>query len=306
MNESGFEFTPRSIRKRFLIRVTPRIAQKLLDRNTDNPRRLYQPDVNRYASDMANGRWSSANGVEPIKLSRSGKLINGQHRLTAIVQSGITVDMWLETGLDDEAARHLDQGRVRSHADLARISHPDSKVGDSLNIQTARLFGRMIRREWGSAVRQSYASDEPLLIATCDAVEVIKKRIHRSLAPKSTSAPVKAAMVFNYLLARDLGSREAVLELIDRWCNRPGKPPTPLHTAFDRKHRENPSGQEERLRRFMEATPLFDPNVNQRSTRVMLSAGREDQEAREKIRRHVIAALGDAGIRASDGYEEAA
>lgn len=62
--------------------ITPDIAKEMLERNLNN-RSVSPSRVDMYADDMARGEWQ-ANG-EAICFNESGNLINGQHRLMAVV-----------------------------------------------------------------------------------------------------------------------------------------------------------------------------------------------------------------------------
>jgi hypothetical protein len=94
--------------------VGPPDASAWLERNENN-RALGGATVDRYASYMARGRWR-LNG-EPVILSSSGRLLDGQHRLAAVVKSGLHVPMVVLSGLEDDAFKTLNQGKTRSGAD---------------------------------------------------------------------------------------------------------------------------------------------------------------------------------------------
>lgn len=77
--------------------ITPVIAKKYLEANSDNPRRINQNVVAAYAQDMKAGKWFM-NG-EPIVFDEEGRLRNGQHRLTAIVKADVAVDILVVRGV---------------------------------------------------------------------------------------------------------------------------------------------------------------------------------------------------------------
>ena len=95
-------------------RVTPALAKTMLESNTGNFRPVDISRVKRYSFDMKSGSWMT-NG-ESIKFSASGLLLDGQHRLHAIVLAGITVDMLVIEGLDESVAISMDKGASRSIA----------------------------------------------------------------------------------------------------------------------------------------------------------------------------------------------
>ena len=65
--------------------VTPDMARTYLKSNTHN-RPLDAARVSKYAADMRAGRWLVS--PETISFDEHGVLLNGQHRLGAIVESG--------------------------------------------------------------------------------------------------------------------------------------------------------------------------------------------------------------------------
>jgi hypothetical protein len=98
--------------------VTPALAKEWLNRNTHN-RKVRARAVFDYARDMAAGNWKH-NG-EAIKFSRSGALLDGQHRLLAIVESGVAVELLVVNDLDDDAQETMDSGRRRTTGDALNL-----------------------------------------------------------------------------------------------------------------------------------------------------------------------------------------
>lgn len=99
--------------------ITPAIAALLLEGNANN-RPLSKGYVDAYAEDMKSGEWC-LNG-ESIKLLEleSGKhiLLDGQHRLAAVVKSGVTIkSLVVVFSKSDEAVKYVDNGRKRSYKD---------------------------------------------------------------------------------------------------------------------------------------------------------------------------------------------
>lgn len=103
--------------------VTPKKAIQWLKRNIAN-RPLSDRTSKKYADIMRRGRWR-LNG-ETIKFNRNGDLIDGQHRLTACVESGCSFDVYVVRGLEHDAFDTIDQGKLRTAGDvLARRGEPN-------------------------------------------------------------------------------------------------------------------------------------------------------------------------------------
>lgn len=99
--------------------ITPEQAQAMLSRNRDN-RPMSQSDVKFYAAQMSSGQWRLTG--DTIKISKTGDLLDGQHRLAAIVQYGRPVEIAVATDCEREIFEVLDTGRRRSAADVLAIS----------------------------------------------------------------------------------------------------------------------------------------------------------------------------------------
>ena len=95
--------------------VTPERAAVMLAGNEAN--RRVNPDLLRNLSqDMKAGRWT-VNG-ETIILSKDGKLNDGQHRLLAVIHSGVTIRTGITFGVERESRNTVDMGRTRTVADI--------------------------------------------------------------------------------------------------------------------------------------------------------------------------------------------
>jgi len=80
--------------------ITPEKAKELLENNAENQRKINKQRIKKYAEDMKNGSWVY-NG-ETIIVSKSGKLIDGQHRLMAVVESGCEIETAFVDDVPDE------------------------------------------------------------------------------------------------------------------------------------------------------------------------------------------------------------
>ena len=94
--------------------ITPKRAKELLTGNEKN-RRLTPGLVSFLAEEIRAGRWDANNG-ETIKLN--GKtLIDGQHRLHAVIAAGQPVKMAIMSGVSNDAFDTIDLGKRRSLGD---------------------------------------------------------------------------------------------------------------------------------------------------------------------------------------------
>lgn len=95
--------------------ITPELAAELLKRNTRN--RPIKNKLQEYKSAMAHGLWRPSNG-ETIKVGADGVLGDGQHRLMAMVETGLTYEMYIMFGASAADLDTIDQGATRSAGDI--------------------------------------------------------------------------------------------------------------------------------------------------------------------------------------------
>jgi hypothetical protein len=93
--------------------ITPALAAEILEeRNFEDNRKISKPWVTYLARQMKTGLWR-LNG-EPLIFDKRDNLLNGQHRLSAVVESGKTIVFPVFIGAAKAAFTTMDQGRNRS------------------------------------------------------------------------------------------------------------------------------------------------------------------------------------------------
>ncbi|MFD7663535.1 hypothetical protein [Streptomyces sp. NPDC059788] len=117
------------------ITITPALAKGLLTQNRRN-RHIRENTVNDYVRDIQNNSWP-LNG-ETIKLSISGDVLDGQHRLLAIEKAGTPVETFIVIGLPPETQATMDTGMRRTVADALALS------GEA----NAATVASILRRVW--------------------------------------------------------------------------------------------------------------------------------------------------------------
>lgn len=123
LSDNVLDFTPPKP-SASIVYITPDMAKRWLGRNHVN-RNVRSKKVDAYARDMAAGRWQLTG--EAIKFAADGSLFDGQHRLHAIVKSGVTVPMFVVRGLSAETQQVMDTGAARTVADaLSMTGHKNS------------------------------------------------------------------------------------------------------------------------------------------------------------------------------------
>lgn len=98
--------------------VDPATARTWLKSNARN-RHIRPARVARYARDMARGQWQLTG--EPVKFTGDGSLLDGQHRLRAIVDADVTVPMLVVRGIAETAQSVMDTGAARRASDALTL-----------------------------------------------------------------------------------------------------------------------------------------------------------------------------------------
>jgi len=124
-------------RQAVVVMIGPDLANELLARNTHN-RPIRASHVAELAQDMRLGRWRLSH--QGIAFDVHGRLMDGQHRLHAIVLAGVVVQMLVCTMVDAEANGVIDIQAKRSLADALALSGRDFGIkngGGSVNTNAA-------------------------------------------------------------------------------------------------------------------------------------------------------------------------
>lgn len=181
------------------VMVTPDMAERLLDRRAPN-RVVSAAVLNKYARDMAAGRWR-LNG-QTIKISRDGLLLDGQHRLEAAKKAKTAFPAIIVEGLTEEILGTLDVGRRRAMSDVLR----DRGESNTIIFASALRWLRMIENKVVLAANSSPSSGEllelldrrPGIRESLKQISAIRQimgsgiaaALHRRLPISMTSAPI--------------------------------------------------------------------------------------------------------------------
>jgi hypothetical protein len=126
------------------IPVTPSLARRLIDLNADNNRNLLTRTVDMYARDMINNRWREKTG-QTVKVNRNGRLLDGQHRMHAVVASGRTILFDLTLGIEPEEITVVDSHKPRGHDAVIKTAGGGDLQGVSSCVKWVWAYDRGAR-----------------------------------------------------------------------------------------------------------------------------------------------------------------
>lgn len=174
-----------------IINVTPETAAAWLEHNVPNNRPVRAVDVNKFARDMANGNWRLTH--QGIAFNKDGKLIDGQHRLRAVVQSGCTVPMLIWHNLPDNCLSRIDTGLARTASDSIGFLTADNAYTSKIVISTIRM---MYRISHNLPQKTKFSPDELYTLLTHN--DNLVHAIHYLSTHKHS--PIRAAAYFASLM----------------------------------------------------------------------------------------------------------
>lgn len=168
-----------------VVLITPQIAKQMLMDNIGN-RPLRRNHINRLAASMKRGDWRLTH--QGVAYASDGRLIDGQHRLHAVIEANTPVMMMVTFGVDDFVA--IDRGAARSLADLTGLPKKlaeSAKISASfINISSPEEILQLANGKFGS-LHESLISATPLT------------------AKLFTTAPIRAGFVIAIMAGADRG-----------------------------------------------------------------------------------------------------
>jgi hypothetical protein len=157
--------------------IDPQTAARWLKRNTKN-RKLRRSDVDAYARDMLAGNWQMTG--EAIKFAPDGTLLDGQHRLAAIVKSGVTVTLLVIRNVPATAQAAMDSGTKRTAADMLTLAEHKNAT---MLAAAARLAIQVERGDLGNnwapthAEVATYIDNNPGLVRAVELARAVARRV---------------------------------------------------------------------------------------------------------------------------------
>ena len=126
------------------VKIDPIIARKWLETRELNTRMVRKTKIRNDAEDMLAGRWHENGDV--IRIAPDGELLDGMHRLSAIIRANAEITLWVAFGVPKEAMGTIDIGAARSLNDYLKLA------GEQHNIVQAGITRRLYAWEQGHRI----------------------------------------------------------------------------------------------------------------------------------------------------------
>ena len=214
--------------------VTPELAAKYLVMNTAN-RPLNVRRVAAIMNAIARGEWVE-NG-DSIRFSKTGVLLDGQHRLEAIRKTGVSQPCIIVSELDDDVFTTIDTGKSRNGSDVFAICNIK-------NYNTAAAITRMfmVWEKCGNPYQippeRRPSTDEMLDAYNC--CSYFEKATEFATTSKWLRKHISASVCgFVYMIALTSGEEREMIEFLEEVSNPSISPKSPVARLFREKLIEN-------------------------------------------------------------------
>ncbi|OLF36547.1 hypothetical protein BTW00_05535 [Psychrobacter sp. C 20.9] len=181
--------------------ITPTKAASILRNQNENNRNISMAAVNLLAREMKEGRWGLTH--QGIAFYDDGTLADGQHRLSAVVASGCSVEFLVTYGTKRESSMFVDTGRARSTGDVVKLSGQADWL-------TAKMI-QMVKLAYG--VKRVSASEVILLAEPIKDSLIFTSNLFRSTA-KGITLPLRTAVLLAHLCGENKDRLTSFAEMI--------------------------------------------------------------------------------------------
>ncbi len=128
-----------------MVKVSPDVAAEMLESNIEINRSIKSGHLSKLVYDMKHGYWDANNGealrfTKPNNKQKYGTLVDGQHRLHAIIQSGMTFTLPCMIGVSEESFATIDSGSSRQFSDILASKGVVSKTAVAGGVLTLEQF----------------------------------------------------------------------------------------------------------------------------------------------------------------------
>lgn len=155
-----------------VILVTVSMAKNWLSTMIENQRKPSSATVNKYADEMKNGKWEISSA---LSFDNEGRLIDGQHRLLAVIKSEVPTLFLIIGNLPSSSALKFDLGKNRTTQNIAYL-----KGLDWIGLKHISTYTSMFIPPTTAAKPPLLSIDNKLdgIVKHKDAIEFALSRVH--------------------------------------------------------------------------------------------------------------------------------
>jgi hypothetical protein len=214
------------------------MARAWREHNIPNNRGIRPQVVDAYARDMAAGRWP-LNG-DPIRFDTHGNLIDGQHRLYAIIAANVPGKSFVVRDLDDDVVLTLDSGIQRTMGDELTFTNEKNAIALAAAIQQLMRYEHGIMDK-GTALKATRHEQQEALERHGD----IREAIHYGQMTKAMLRHSLGTVLHDLFSRTDKVRADEFFVKLAQGTNL--KADDPIYLLRERLMRENLKGSKTRL-----------------------------------------------------------
>ena len=188
--------------------ITPELAARYLELNIIN-RPVGTVWVIQLSRMMAARQYSLHH--QGIAFDVDGFLIDGQHRLLAIIRSGVAVEMMVTRNVPAGAQLTADDHKHRSAGDSLSLARRERVTSDMVSVMRAALT-------FGNGIKHSDRHTKTELAAVYDALlpalNWVNKLMPNRIEKGTRAAAVRAAILLAWFYVKDLSRLEAFVAIL--------------------------------------------------------------------------------------------
>lgn len=174
--------------------ITPSVASEWLKQNTKN-RPLRQGAVADLARAIERGEWQVTH--QGIGFDEEGVLVDGQHRLAAIVKANIPVRMMVTWGVPPDAFTVMDTGRKRNMGDVLALNNEANSTHLAAALRGLYLYQQNPDALWSG---QSSMVSHDQLFMTLEKNPRLRDSVNHGMAlSRSMKITITAGSLGHYL-----------------------------------------------------------------------------------------------------------
>ncbi len=199
--------------------IDPSTAQEMLQQNTRN-RTLSTDSVRKMTVDMLSGRWGVLH-PDTISFDHLGVMVNGQHRLSAVVASGHSIISLVVFGCNNESRLTVDGHRTKRLGD--RLFIAGDGIGDTAAAvgMCSQIATRMANAHLGSKRIKTPVEQAEFIELHHGALSFVMEEFGHRKIPSVTTAPVKAVFANAWYHVPHDTLRRAIHTLLSGEMNTP-------------------------------------------------------------------------------------
>lgn len=187
-----------------IIFITPDIAKEMLTHNINN-RPVSRSTVAQYKSEMERGLWMETGSS--IQFADDGRLIDGQHRLLALVEANKSFNFVVVGSVDKLAFKHIDKNKQRR---ISENMATDSRI-NGYESKNFNALASSIKLAWNLSRGHSTSRSGTGSLQITSSESISEYLAHKDIYDKATSMAMRCYQKLNFMTRQEVGGIYAFL-----------------------------------------------------------------------------------------------